>query len=160
MLQHHAVAGFVGGLAPRAMSFHKLLLQFALVQGEQSGAVLLAGRLDGSDRCSRGRQCWPPHAPEAPRHWAHSGQWGRKAKPARGAHGASVSASSGPESDKKTGFRERALALGDTSGSAATFSGQFGRCPLVPGRGDTASGHAHLSGLPSVGGSSRTGLAG
>lgn len=80
VLQHHAVAGFVGCLAPWTVSFHKLLFQVTLFQGEQGGVVLLACHLDQRDSCSRGQQCRLLPVPVCPGHGAHSGQRDRKAK--------------------------------------------------------------------------------
>lgn len=54
VLQHHAVAGLVGCLAPWTMSFHKLLFKFTFIQRKQNRVVLLACQLHCSDPCSGG----------------------------------------------------------------------------------------------------------
>lgn len=86
VLQHHTVAGFVGGLAPGAVPFHKLLFEFRLIQGRRSGAVLPARRLDRGDRRRRGEQRPLLPRPEAPRRGADSGQGCRPAEAGRGTH--------------------------------------------------------------------------
>ena len=96
--QHHAVAGFVGCLAPWPMAFHELLFKLMLVQGEQRGAVLLAGCLHQSGHRSWGQEQQLLAEPESPGHRAHSGQWGGKTEQTRGAHGKALS---GPGSDRE-----------------------------------------------------------
>lgn len=96
--QHHAVACFVGCLAPWTVAFHELLFKLMLVQGEQRGAVLLAGRLHWSGHRSWGQERQLLAEPESPGYRAHSGQWGGKTEQTRGTHGEGLS---GPESDRE-----------------------------------------------------------
>lgn len=65
MFEHYTVVGFVGGLAPWTMSFHKLFFKFTLIQGKQSRTVLPAHHLHCSGSHSWEEQCWLPLKPDS-----------------------------------------------------------------------------------------------
>lgn len=83
MFEHYTVAGFVGGLAPWTMSFHKLFFELALIQGKQSRIVLPACHLYCTGSHSWGEQCWLLLKSEPP----FPDQWCRETEQSPGARG-------------------------------------------------------------------------
>lgn len=86
MFEHYTVAGFVGGLAPWTMAFHKLFFKLTLIQGKQSRIVLSACHLHHSGSHSWEEQCWLLLKPKSPVPRAHPDQRCRETEQSPGAH--------------------------------------------------------------------------